>query len=40
MGGDIGMLGYLLERFIAVIGWGIPVIALLVMVISWWRKRG
>ena len=39
MGSDIGLFGELLARFIAVIGCGIPVIAFIVLVIQWWRKR-
>ena len=40
MGSDIGLLGLVIERFVAILGLGIPVIALIVMIISWWRKRG
>lgn len=40
MGSDIGLLGLVIERFVAVIGIGVPIIALIVMIISWLRKRG
>lgn len=39
MGSDIGMLGYLIDRIVAICGWSIPVISLIVGVALYIKQR-
>lgn len=39
MGSDIGMLGYLIDRIVAICGWGIPIIALIAGIILYIKQR-
>jgi len=39
MGGDIGMLGLLIERIVAIIGWSVPILAIIVSIVLYIKRR-
>lgn len=39
MGGDIGMFGLLIERLVAICGWGIPIVAIIAGIVLYIKKR-